>query len=89
MLSRFRMTVDDCIEEYKALGAKVFGNPRPLAKGAILWHKFDHRTLEAAIRDVTQRYSELGDFGGVYALDEDVCRWYDHQSVLLCLSADT
>lgn len=74
MLSRFRMTVDDCIKEYKTLGAKVFGNPRPLAKGAILWHKFDYRTLEAAIQDVTQRYSEPGDFGGFYAMDEDVCR---------------
>lgn len=89
MLSRFRMTVDDCIKEYKALGGKVFGNPRPLAKGAILWHKFDYRILEAAIKDVTQRYSELGDFGGLYAMNEDVCRRYDHQPVLPCLSADT
>lgn len=88
MLSRFRMTVDDCIKEYKTLGAKVFGNPRPLAKGAILWHKFDYRTLEAAIQDVTQRYSEPGDFGGFYAMDEDVCRTYDHQTVLPCLSTN-
>ena len=75
MLSRFRMTVDDCIEEYKVLGAKVFGNPRPLAKGAILWHKFDYRTLEAAIKDVTARYSEPDKFEALYAMDEDVCRW--------------
>ena len=77
MLSRFRMSVDDCIKEYKTLGARVFGNPRPLAIGAVLWHKFNRRTLEAAIKDVTQRYSELGDFGGLYAMDEmgeDVCR---------------
>ena len=75
MLSRFRMSVDDCIKEYKMLGARVFGNPRPLAKGAILWHKFDHRTLEAVIKDVTERYSEPGQFGGLYPMDEDVCRW--------------
>ena len=75
MLSRFRMTVDDCITEYKTLGAKVFGNPRPMAMGGILWHKFDHRTLETAIKDVTKRYSEPGDFGGLYPMDEDVCRW--------------
>ncbi|KAM0794622.1 acyl transferase/acyl hydrolase/lysophospholipase [Usnea florida] len=74
MLSRFRMSVDDCIKEYKALGAKVFGNPRPLAKGAILWHKFDCRTLEAAIIDVTQRHCQPGDFGDYYPMDEDVCK---------------
>ena len=75
MLSRFRMNVDDCINEYKALGAKVFGNPRPLARGAILWHKFDYRNLETAIKDVTARYSEPGQFGGHYPMDEDLCRW--------------
>ena len=78
MLFRFRMTVEECIQEYKTLGAKVFGNPRPLAKGAVLWHKFDHRTLEAVIQDVTQRYSEPGESGRVYAMDEDVCRRYGH-----------
>lgn len=79
MLSRFRMTVDDCIEEYKTLGAKVFGNPRPLAKGAIMWHKFDYRTLESAIKEVTQRYNELAEFRDSYEMDEDVCRRCDFQ----------
>ena len=88
MLSRFRMSVDDCIKEYETLGAKVFGKPRPLAKGAILWHKFDYRSLEAAIKDVTQRYSELGDFGGRYPMNEDVCKWYGYQPVLPCLNAN-
>ena len=75
MLSRFRMTADDCIKEYKTLGAKVFGKPRPLAQGAILWHKFDCRTLETAIRDVIQRYSEPGPSGELYTMHEDVCKW--------------
>lgn len=68
------MTVDDCIREYITLGGKVFGNPRPLAMGAILWHKFNSGTLEAAIEDVTHRYSEPGNFEVHYAMDEDVCR---------------
>ena len=89
MLSRFRMTVDDCIKEYETLGAKVFGKPRPLAKGGILWHKFDCRTLEDAIMDVTHRHSEPGDFGGFYAMHEDVCRWYDRQPELLHVGANT
>lgn len=89
MLSRFRMTVDDCIKEYKTLGAKVFGNPRPMAKGAILWHKFNYRILESAIKDVTQRHSELVEFRDSYAMDEDVCRRYDHQLVIPCVTAYT
>ena len=75
MLSRFRMTVDECIKEYKTLGAKVFGNPRPLAKGAVLWHKFNCSHFEDVIKDVTERCSEPGEFGGRYAMDEDLCRW--------------
>ena len=75
MLSRFRMTADDCIKEYKMLGAKVFGNSRPLAQSAILWHKYDCHILEAAIKDVTARYGEPGHVGGLYPMNEDVCRW--------------
>lgn len=74
MLSRFRMTVDDCIEEYKGLGERVFGHPRPMAKGAILWHKFDARVLEQVIREVTSRHSEARDFEATFPSDEDLCR---------------
>ena len=75
MLSRLRMTVDDCIAEYKSLGQKIFGNPRPLAFGAILWHKFDYQVLEAVIRSVVARHCEKSE---EYELDfpseEDLCR---------------
>lgn len=74
MLSRFRMTVDDCIEEYKTLGERIFGHPRPLAKGAILWHKFSAKTFEEVIRDVTARHSSCGEFAPIYPSDEDLCR---------------
>ena len=75
MLSRFRMTVDDCIIEYKTLGEKMFGHPRPLAKGAIIWHKFNYRTFEAVIKDVTSRRSEKAEYNTVsFSWDEDLCR---------------
>jgi hypothetical protein len=74
MLSRFRMTVDDCLAEYKTLGEKIFGHPRPFAKGAIIWHKFNYRVLEEVIKDVTSRHSEKVEYNTDYPLDEDLCR---------------
>lgn len=75
MLSRLRMTVDNCIDEYKCLGEKVFGNPRPMAlKGAILWHKFSAQALEQVIKDVTSRHSEAREFEATFPSDEDLCR---------------
>ncbi|KAI4129438.1 MAG: hypothetical protein LQ338_002219 [Usnochroma carphineum] len=74
MLSRLRMTVDDCIKEYETLGQKIFGNPRPLAFGAILWHKFDYRVLEDVIRKVTERHSEKNELYEDFPSDEDFCR---------------
>ncbi|KAL8690818.1 MAG: hypothetical protein Q9224_004317, partial [Gallowayella concinna] len=75
MLSRLRMTVDDCIKEYKSLGQKIFGKPRPLAFGAVMWHKFDHRILETVIQNVTRRHCEKDEMDELdFAFDEDLCR---------------
>lgn len=80
MLSRFRMTVDDCIEEYKSLGKKIFGHPRRMAKGGFPWHRFNYRILEDVIRDVTSRHNVQSDqFESRYGLermDEDMSQWY-------------
>ncbi|KAL9003436.1 MAG: hypothetical protein Q9188_003686 [Gyalolechia gomerana] len=75
MLSRLRMTVDDCINEYKTLGQKIFGHPRPLAFGAILWHKFDYRVLERVLQSVIARHSEASEeYESEFPSDEDLCR---------------
>lgn len=74
MLSRLRMSVDECIEEYKTLGEKVFAHPRPLCKGGFPWPKYDHKVLEKVIRSVTARYDKKSDFEAVFPLDEDLCR---------------
>ena len=80
MLSRFRMTVDDCIEEYKTLGKKIFGRPRRIARGGFPWHRFSARVLEDVIRDVTSRhYIQSSDFSGLHGMertDEDMSQWY-------------
>ena len=77
MLSRFRMSVDDCISEYEALGQDVFGHPRPFAKAGFLWSKYSYRALESAIEKVTRKHSKTSEFDVHYPLDEDVCKWYD------------
>lgn len=79
MLSRLRMTVDECITEYKGLADKIFGHPRPLAtRMAILWHKLSAKSFENVVRDVTARHSdgqrERDPFTVEYPSDEDFCR---------------
>lgn len=75
MLSRLRMTVDDCINEYMTLGQKIFGNPRPLAFGAVMWHKFKYRDLEDVLKNVTRRHSEKSELDVLhFPSDEDLCR---------------
>ena len=79
MLARLRMTVDECIGEYKTLGEKIFGHPRPISSGGTLWHKLDCKVFEKVIRDVTARYSERSLFENHYAMDrsdQDMCQWY-------------
>lgn len=80
MLSRFRMTVDECIEEYKTLGKKIFGHPRRMAKGGFPWHRFSAKVLEDVIRAVTSRYNvQSGVFESHYGMertDEDMSQWY-------------
>lgn len=74
MLSRFRMTVEDCITEYKSLGERIFGHPRPIGKYAILWHKFSAQALEQVIQEVTSRHCEARDLEATFPSDEDLCR---------------
>lgn len=81
MLSRFRMTVDECIAEYKSLGNKVFGHPRPFNKGGFPWHKFDYRVLETVIKDVTKRFGEEKEWEHHFPLEEDLCRTWVHRFI--------
>lgn len=64
MLGRLRMPVEDCIQQYLCLADQVFGSPRPfhLLRGI----KYDHRSLEKALRSVVRRHTlnPEADFNG-------------------------
>ena len=61
MLGRFRMTVPDCIAEYKNLGGEVFGKPRfftTLRFGVVNRTKYKAENLKRVFEDFTARRSE-------------------------------
>ncbi|KAI0379889.1 FabD/lysophospholipase-like protein [Hypomontagnella monticulosa] len=62
MLGRFRMTVDDCIHEYKSLSGKVFGKSRPLhaLNSPFPFCKYNTKKFEEVIKDVIVRRVENG-----------------------------
>jgi len=67
MLSRLRMTVDDCIFEYENLAGRVFGHPRLFHQTNLptFWPnrpKYDAKAFQAVIsgpRGVTNRRGEV------------------------------
>jgi hypothetical protein len=65
MLTTLRMSVEDCLNEYKKLAAPVFGSSRSFhhagsAVGFVLTrNKFPTTNLENAIKDVMRRRGEL------------------------------
>ncbi|MCJ1342317.1 hypothetical protein MMC31_000499, partial [Peltigera leucophlebia] len=78
MLGRLRMSIDDCIAEYETLGPRVFAHPRLFhLRSPLFWprDKYDHRSLEKAIRDVINRRSPFVAGGNKnFASDENRCR---------------
>lgn len=68
------MTVDDCIDEYKRLGDKIFGHPKPIAKGGILGHKFSGRQLSECVEDIASRHNDAYDDECLFPSDEALCR---------------
>ncbi|KAE8450481.1 hypothetical protein EG329_006211 [Mollisiaceae sp. DMI_Dod_QoI] len=58
MLGRLRMSVDECIKEYKKLSSDIFGHPRLASvRGPIPWlrDKYDGKTIQRAVEDVVER----------------------------------
>jgi hypothetical protein len=50
MLGRLRMTVVQCLHEYKILGNLVFGHRRLL-----YYYRYSHKKLEGSVKDVVMR----------------------------------
>ena len=66
MLSRLRMTVRDCIEEYKALCPRIFGRPRFVTElhfGLFGVHrtKYDTDAFRRILEDVASKRDEIKD----------------------------
>jgi hypothetical protein len=74
MISRLRMTIDDCLEEYKTLGSDVFGKPRPFTMKTMMWDKFNWKRLHRAIEDVTLRHCENPRVTTKWPSPDDLCR---------------
>ena len=58
MLSRFRMTVKDCLDEYERMSNQIFGNPRMLSQRntfILPWTKYSASAMAKAFQDVTAR----------------------------------
>ncbi|KAL9004625.1 MAG: hypothetical protein Q9188_002567 [Gyalolechia gomerana] len=75
MLSRLRMTVDDCITEYKTLCRKVFDTRRPFSPGFAPWASYNYNVLETVIEEIIARndqYTE-GIMPG-FPSDGDLCK---------------
>ena len=78
MLSRFRMTVEDCITEYVNLGGRVFGKPRHFHEliKPLYWinrTKYDARKFVDVINAVTERRGKRNG-GSRFESDADLCR---------------
>jgi hypothetical protein len=61
MLGRLKLTVDQCIDEYKELGEAIFAHPRKAHVQNKLWlcSKFDWRNVESVMNQVVDRYRPL------------------------------
>ncbi|KAL9091324.1 MAG: hypothetical protein Q9165_004958 [Trypethelium subeluteriae] len=77
-LGRFRMTVQDSLDEYRSLGDAVFGHPRMLTQRNVVVikrPKYRATRLKEVVKDVTERRSEFQSHGTpLLPLNEGVCQ---------------
>ncbi|KAI1270847.1 acyl transferase/acyl hydrolase/lysophospholipase [Xylaria sp. FL0933] len=78
LLSRFRMTVEDCLKEYETMAGAIFGKPRRFHKMNVLvgWNKYSRKTLKKACEEVIERRSQMdeGDKETLFQTEIDTCR---------------
>ncbi|KAI1751776.1 acyl transferase/acyl hydrolase/lysophospholipase [Xylaria castorea] len=79
LLSRFRMTVEDCLKEYETMAGTIFAYPRVFHKMNIFMgrNKYNTKNLEMAIREVIERRVQVrieDDTEPLFQTDIDTCR---------------
>jgi hypothetical protein len=79
MLSRLRMSVDECLEEYASLAEKVFGHSRWASYRftPFFWPcaKYSKETLEQVVKNVVEDNLRDGE-GDCFAMNPIMCRTY-------------
>ena len=79
MLGRFRMSVQECLEQYKEMGETVFGHPRLISRGGIPRETFDGKGLKGCIQNLTNNRIPHGcmlDEFGNFPSPEDLARTF-------------
>ncbi|KAF2731010.1 FabD/lysophospholipase-like protein [Polyplosphaeria fusca] len=64
MLGRFRMPVQDCLDEYMQMGSRIFGRPRWICQrniGLGQRPKYSHKRMKEVFKDVTAKRCEATD----------------------------
>ncbi|KAI3317965.1 FabD/lysophospholipase-like protein [Xylariaceae sp. AK1471] len=80
LLSRFRMTVEDCLQEYETMAGAIFGRPRTLHKMntiVVKRNKYSRKTPEKVTKEVIERRAELRDEDDpkpLFQTEIDTCR---------------
>ena len=74
MLFCLRMTVHDCINEYKILGDKIFGHPRPCSWFGILWPKYSSGSLKRVINEASGRHNTTG-YRLNFEIEKHLAQW--------------
>ena len=82
MLFCLRMTVHDCINEYKILGDKIFGHPRPCSWGGVLWPKYSSDALKRVVIEATARHNSTG-YRLNYEIEGGLSQWFAKLHTLL------
>ena len=75
MLFCLRMTVHDCLKEYKVLGDKIFGHTRPCSWFGILWPKYSSDSLKRVINEATRRHNSTG-YRLNYEIEKNLAQWF-------------
>ena len=86
MSARLRVTVDECIHEYRTIGDEVFGHPGVISSGGTFGHELDCKPFEKVIEDVTGNHCEKIRFESlseIDRLDQDTCQQYVNVSIVL------
>ncbi|KAL9090907.1 MAG: hypothetical protein Q9165_005115 [Trypethelium subeluteriae] len=84
MLGRFRMSVPDCLEEYRSLAGRIFGKRRfaPITRTLVanrpVRSKYNHKILEEIFKDVARRRErnfdeELYHHGQLFRSEKGIC----------------